>query len=84
MISNDAAREMIATLESDAIDDAEELLIWFGENGADILTELLLLRATMLDVAFTATRTMIPGTATYNREVMTAIEKGLNAVALTI
>lgn len=41
MISNEALEEMLKTLESDCIDDSEELLEWLAEKGPDLIREVL-------------------------------------------
>jgi len=41
MLSNNELKDMIELLESDCIDDPEDILDWFACNGVEILEELL-------------------------------------------
>ena len=41
MITDSELREMKATLEAEAVDDPEDILMWFGINGPDLIDELL-------------------------------------------
>lgn len=44
MITDRELKEMKATLEAEAVDDPEDILVWFAINGPDLIDELLGLR----------------------------------------
>lgn len=41
MLTNQEIKEMIEILESDCIDDPEDILDWFAQNGVELLEEIL-------------------------------------------
>ena len=41
MLSNEELQEMKEILEQEVIDDAEELLNWFGMHGSELISEVL-------------------------------------------
>lgn len=70
MSTNDSVQEIIDLLESDVIDDAEELLVWLGTDGVELLKELLVLRKGLLRVALELLDGPNPDDPCYNAELV--------------
>jgi len=76
-MDNKSIQEMVDLLESDVIDDAEELLVWLGTDGVELLKELLLLRELVLDVAVAILDNTIPGDPCYDDKLVNKLNDKL-------
>ena len=70
MATDDGVQEIIDLLESDVIDDPEELLVWLGTDGVVLLKEFLVLRGGLLTIALEILDGPNPDDPCYNAELV--------------
>ena len=70
LATDDGVQEIIDLLESDVIDDPEELLVWLGTDGVVLLKEFLVLRGGLLTIALEILDGPNPDDSCYNAELV--------------